>query len=102
MIRQASAWGQFWFDLSALHRVHGCAIYTPLWGGERPLHRGLYHSTWFRWVNGGPIYYQVDGDTMIEMLRDGLIKTGCYNLRMKIALLAVLTDQINYSLERLP
>lgn len=39
---------------------------------------------------------------MIEMLRDGLIKTGCYNLRMKIALLAVLTDQINYSLERLP
>ena len=66
------------------------------------MHRGLYHSTWFRWVNGGPIYYQVDGDTMIEMLRDGLIKTGCYNLRMKIALLAVLTDQINYSLERLP
>lgn len=99
MIRQASAWGQFWFDLSSVHRVHGCAIYTPLWSGERPPHRGLYHSTWFRWVNGGPIYYNVDGDTMIGMLKNGLHKTGSNDLRMKLALLALVLETTTSNME---
>lgn len=101
MIRQASAWGQFWFDLSSVHRVHGCAIYTPLWHQPRPLHRGLYHSTWFRWVDGGPIYYQVDGDTMTQMLQDGLRQTGANDLRMKLALLALVLETSTNAMERL-
>jgi hypothetical protein len=98
MIRQASAWGQFWRDLSDRHDVHGCGIYTPLWHEPRPLHRGRYYSTWFRMVPyaGGrsPIYYSVNGDTMWEMMRDGLNQTGTNNLQMKLALLNCVIEHI--------
>lgn len=101
MIRQVSAWGQFWFDLSAQHRVQGSGITTPLCHHlPHPAHRGRYYSTWIKWFNGSPIYYGVDGSTMTEMIRDGLIKTGTYNLRMKVALLAVLLEEIEFKLAR--
>lgn len=99
MIRQVSAWGQFWFDLGSIYRVHGCGIYTPLWTHEpKPVHRGRYYSTWFRMTDAGPIYYSVNGDTMWEMMRDGLVQTGCHDLRMKLALLAVIMEDIAYEL----
>lgn len=111
MIRQASAWGQFWADLSEQHRVHGCGILTPLCDDNikrayiqmnrvRQDWRKPYFSTWVRHTKHGAIYYSVEGDTMIELLRDGLIKTGCYNLRMKIAMLAVLLEQMEWTLEK--
>lgn len=97
MGRQVSAWGQFWWDLAALHRVHGCAIYTPL-SGPAPAHRGAYQSTWFHMTDAGPIYYSVNGATMWEMMRDGLAQTGSNSLRMKLALLAVIVEDILYEL----
>jgi hypothetical protein len=101
MIRQVSAWGQFWFDLSAQHNVQGAGIVTPLCEHlPHPPYRGAYYSTWVKWHNGSPIYHSVDGATMTQMIRNGLIKTGCYNLRMKVALLAVLLEDIHYKLAR--
>lgn len=101
MIRQVSAWGQFWADLSAIHRVHGTGITTPLCRHlPHPPHRGAYYSTWIRWHGNSPIYLAVDGDTMADMLRDGLVQTGCYNLRMKLALVAVLAEYIETLLTR--
>lgn len=106
MIRQASAWGQFWADLGEQHRIHGCGVFSPL---SRHLHlpavpswRKAYFSTWFKsnYPHGGPVYFAVEGDTMTDMLRDGLIKAGCYNLRMKLLLLAVLLEEIEYKLAR--
>lgn len=99
MIRQVSAWGQFWADLSHRHKVHGCGIFTPLWHEPRPAHRGLYHSTWYRMHNGSPIYYQVDGDTMTDMLRDGLAKTGADCLLMRTALLALCIERVTHQFE---
>lgn len=112
MIRQASAWGQFWADLSEQHRVHGCAIFTPLshdWIKRAYVQenrvkqdwRKPYFSTWVKWTSRGPVYHAVEGDTMTELLRDGLRKTGCLNLRMKIALLAVLVEEIEYRVSRI-
>lgn len=100
MIQQASAWGQFWFVLSARYRVQGSAIYTPEWHQPRPQHRGKYYSTWAKWNDAGPVYYSVNGDTMVQMLRNGLEQTGCYDVRMGFALLAVLVEQITQRLER--
>lgn len=102
MIRQASAWGQFWADLSEQHKVHGCATFTPLTTHiPRPAHRGLFYSTWYRMTPLGPVYFSVDGSTMTEMLRDGLTKAGCLTLRMKVNLLAALLEEIEYKLERI-
>lgn len=100
-MQQSSAWGQFWYDLSALHRVYGSAIFTPLCQHiERPPHRGLYRTTFCKWTAKGPVYFAADGATMTEMLRDGLVQTGTFNLRMKIALLAVQAEQIEMKLAR--
>lgn len=112
MIRQVSAWGQFWFDLSSLHRVSGGAIFTPRCSDQikrsyvqmnrvSQSWRKPYFSTWVVHTPRGAIYYSVEGNTMVQMLRDGLQKTGCLNLRMKIALFAVLLEEIEYRLERL-
>lgn len=100
MIRQASAWGQFWWDLSSRHRVHGCGINTPLQPNNRREWRGEYWSTWYRSTDLGPVYLPVDGETMIDMLRDGLTKTGCDTLHMKMALLNVAIEQVIYQLEK--
>ena len=101
-MRQASAWGQFWWDLAKLHNAHGCGITTPLQPGRAETWRGLYHSTWYRSTPKGPVYYSVDGDTMIAMLRDGLNKLGCNTLHMKIGLLKVAIEQVLYQLEKSP
>lgn len=94
-MKQVSAWGQFWFDLSSLHGVHGCAIFTPRCDHiPRPAHRGIYYSTWYRMTPTGAVYYHVDGDTMSDMMLDGLRKTGCMNLRMKLSLLATVIEHV--------
>ena len=97
MARQASAWGQFWWDLHQTHNVYGCGIYTPL-SGPAPAHRGAYYSTWYRSTPLGPVYYSVNGDTMWAMMRDGLNQLKCNDLRMKLALLAVIMEDITYQL----
>lgn len=111
-MRQVSAWGQFWFDLSSLHRVQGGAIFSPLSSDHirrsyvemnrtGQSWRKPYFSMWVKWHGKSAVYVPVEGDTMTQMIRDGLIKTGCYNLRMKIALLAVLAEEIEYRLSRI-
>lgn len=99
-MRQVSAWGQFWWDLAALHKVHGCGITTPLQTGNKPVHRGRYFSTWYRSTPLGPVYYPVDGDTMIGMMRNGLVQTGCSNVRMKTALLNVAVEMVTVEMEK--
>lgn len=100
-MKQASAWGQFWFDLSDQHRVHGCAIFTPRCTHiPHPAYRGAYYSTWYRMTDKGPIYYAVNGHNLIEMLRDGLIQAGCWNVRMRLSLLAVAFEMIEFEMEK--
>lgn len=100
-MQQASAWGQFWFDLSSIYRVQGSAIFTPLQTHiAHPKHRGAYYTTFFEMTSKGPIYHLADGGTMIEMLVDGLNKTGCNTARMKFSLLAIVAEQIERSLSR--
>jgi len=102
MIRQVSAWGQFWADLSELYGVHGCGITTPLQTHLPPQPwKKAYHGLWVSHRSGAAVYREAQGDTMIEYLRDGLQIWGCYNLRMKVALLAVLLEEIEFRLERL-
>lgn len=98
-MQQASAWGQFWFDLSSLG-VHGGAIFTPLQRHiKHPAHRGKFYSTWHRMTPKGPVYYAVNGDTMVDMLLDGLRQTGTVGIRMKLTLIAMLTEAITVGLE---
>lgn len=100
-MKQASAWGQFWFDLSSVHRVTGGAIFTPLCTHiDRPAHRGAYHSIWMKHTDKGAIYYHVDGDTMTDMLLDGLRKTGSASVRMKLALIAVVCETLTTAMEK--
>ncbi len=100
-MRQVSAWGQFWFDLSSQFRVHGCAIFTPSCTHiPRPLHRGRYYSTWVRHSDHGAIYYSVNGDTMLDMLRDGLVQTGAMSARMKLALLTLAVEDLEQAMRR--
>lgn len=96
-MKQASAWGQFWFDLSEHHGVHRCGIYTPNDPDfVRQPFRKAYYSTWIR--NG--VYRTVEGDTMYEMIRNGLDEFDVWSLRTKINLLAVLMDDLAYAVSR--
>lgn len=100
-MQQASAWGQFWFDLSSIHRVYGSAIFTPLQTHiEHPPYRGKYYTMFVQMTAKGPIYHAADGATMIDMLCNGLAKTGCNTVRMKFSLLAIVAEQIERSLSR--
>lgn len=102
-IKQASAWGQFWADLSEQHSVHGCGITTPL-QSNRQAWRKAYYSTWFKMVEHGgkrePVYYSVEGDTMSAMLLDGLAKTGALTMRMRMMVLACAIEALEHRVTR--
>jgi hypothetical protein len=104
-IRQASAWGQWWFDLSERYSVHGCAIYTPLTKpNPQKSWRKPYYSIWYKsyYHNGqfSPVYKSVEGETLIEMLRDGLEQFGIVNLNTRLMLLEVALEGLQYRMDR--
>lgn len=101
-MRQSSAWGQFWFDLSSVHGIHGCGITTPLQTHLPPQPwKKAYHGLWVKCGPHGCVYKEAQGDTMIDYLRDGLRVWGVADLRMKVALLAVALEDVEWKLERL-
>ena len=102
MIRQSSAWGQFWFDLSAIHGIHGCGITTPLQTHLPPQPwKKPYHGLWVSHRSGGAVYREAQGETMIDYLRDGLRQWEIDRcIRMKVALLAVACEEVEWKLER--
>jgi hypothetical protein len=101
MIRQQSAWGQFWADLSEQHRICGCGIVTPLQTHLPPQPwKKAYHGLWFTITPLGAVYKEAEGDTMIQYLQDGLRQWGVETLRMKVNLLAVAMEEAEHRMSR--
>lgn len=103
MIQQANAWNQFWFDLASGHRVFACTIFDAdqdrRWMSVPP--GGRYRCLWYRMTDLGPIYHRIEGETFWELLRNGLDRFDANTVRMKLSLLALLTERIAQQVEAL-
>lgn len=111
-MRQVSAWGQFWFAL-AERRVYGGGILSP--ASAEWVHKAYFDANgWVRPdpsppytcqfrvfdAKDRPIHFRANGDSMASMLRHGLQQTGQWDLPMQLRLLAVVTENLLYQLER--